>query len=54
MSFKVNSVLFARGTGLGLRMCVLLQDGMNRNYRLCLTFSSRQSAVWHQWYCYDK
>lgn len=38
MSFKFNSVLFAGGTGLGLRMCVLFQFGMNRNYRLCLTF----------------
>lgn len=54
MSFKVNSVLFARGTGLGLRMCVQFQDGMNRNYRLSDFLSSRQSAVWHQWYYYDK
>lgn len=38
MSFKIHSVLFAGGTGLGLRMCVLFQHGMNRNYRICLTF----------------
>lgn len=33
MSFKINPVLFAGGTGLGLRMCVLFQHEMNRNYR---------------------
>lgn len=33
MSFKIIPVLFAGGTGLGLRMCVLFQHGMN-----CLTF----------------
>lgn len=33
MSFKVSSVVFAGGTGLGLRMCVLFEHGRNRNYR---------------------
>lgn len=32
MSFKVSSVPFAGGTGLGLRMCVLFEHGRNRNY----------------------
>lgn len=48
MSFKIIPVLFAGGTGLGLRMCVLFQHEMNRNYRLSDFVSSYQSAVWHQ------
>lgn len=45
MSFKINPVLFAGGTGLGLRMCVLFQHEMNRNYRLSDFLSSYQFGI---------